>query len=586
MMKKNYYLLLFAVVLLLFGCRTEDLSEKDNPVNLTGSSSQFISRKVSPIEFQKINGLNEKFSKNESLLSQKISTGKNILDGAVIDSAYAMETTDGNVISYTFPVYRNNQKDIFENLVLQRKVGEQNFKSYLYQYHRIGANSYNKKNIEVFNLDFIDTTSSGKMMFTTISSTDGCIEIQATTVDCGEGGHHTNGAYCPSLGYHVPFDYITSFNNCPAGGGGGGGGGNTNPGNNNPSPGGNNNGDYGVTIPVPNYPKWGMCRERTGMHWDALDLNSNQLAFINASEQNALRGEMTRFLTNNEVFTFDCNAPREVSPDVKSVGLWIVNYAMTNPDFLNSEFWTDFVNSDLQFQQWAMNFLNQNSNVSLDELLFNRYSSEPNASIDFNDNESGNYDETDFEDFNFENQQTQWSTVNNVIPVSDFVGWNAPGIRKNCMDYAKAQIAKKGYKISNYYDVDSQGNKQTFQIYTEQNGVNLNDLYKGVSYIKYALSHGIPVIVGIDDAVGGPGNIDGSTNHFVVIVGMGTDSKGNFFRFYDNASGTDPINQGANPENKLYYKYPERIFTGKTYCTAYRAGTEYDYIITMIRKSK
>lgn len=154
------------------------------------------------------------------------------------------------------------------------------------------------------------------------------------------------------------------------------------------------------------------------------------------------------------------------------------------------------------------------------------------------------------------------------------------------MDYAKAQIAKKGYKISNYYDVDSQGNKQTFQIYTEQNGVNLNDLYKGVSYIKYALSHGIPVIVGIDDATRSPGNLDNSTDHFVVIVGMGTDSNGKFFRFYDNASGIDPLNQGANPENKLYYKYPEKIFTGKTFCIDYRNGTQHDYIITMIRKSK
>lgn len=155
------------------------------------------------------------------------------------------------------------------------------------------------------------------------------------------------------------------------------------------------------------------------------------------------------------------------------------------------------------------------------------------------------------------------------------------------MDYAKAQIAKKGYKVSNYYDVDSKGNKQTFQIYTGQGGVNLNDLYKGMSYLKYALSNGIPVIVGVDDKVGHPGNLDKSTDHFVVIVGMGTDSKGRYFRFYDNASGTDPQNQGANPENKLYIKYPEKIFTGKTYCSTYRdTQTEYDYIITMIRKSK
>lgn len=244
------------------------------------------------------------------------------------------------------------------------------------------------------------------------------------------------------------------------------------------------------------------------------------------------------------------------------------------------------LSSDTSYVNFSIGFFYNNPTTTWEQFLYNKHKGEPNASFDFNDNESGNYDETIFENFDFENQQTQWPTIANVISPSDFVGWNAPGIRKNCMDYAKAQFAKKGYKISNYYDVDSQGNKQTFQIYTEQNGVNLNDLYKGVSYIKYALSHGIPVIVGIDDAAGSPGNLDNSTDHFVVIVGMGTDSNGKFFRFYDNASGIDPLNQGANPENKLYYKYPEKIFTGKTYCIDYRNGTQHDYIITMIRKSK
>lgn len=98
------------------------------------------------------------------------------------------------------------------------------------------------------------------------------------------------------------------------------------------------------------------------------------------------------------------------------------------------------------------------------------------------------------------------------------------------------------------------------------------------------MANGIPVIVGIDDKIGHPGNLDQSTDHFVVIVGMGTDSKGRFFRFYDNASG-DP-SQGASVENKLYIKYPQRIFTGVTQCTGYRGETEYDYIMTMIRKSK
>ena len=39
--------------------------------------------------------------------------------------------------------------------------------------------------------------------------------------------------------------------------------------------------------------------------------------------------------------------------------MWIINYAMTNPEFMNK-----FINSDIQFQQWAINFFLQNPNIS------------------------------------------------------------------------------------------------------------------------------------------------------------------------------------------------------------------------------
>ncbi|MGC4129558.1 MAG: T6SS effector amidase Tae4 family protein, partial [Bergeyella sp.] len=50
--------------------------------------------------------------------------------------------------------------------------------------------------------------------------------------------------------------------------------------------------------------------------------------------------------------------------EAKAVGQWIVNYAMTNPEFRNSETWSNFVRADLPFQQWTINFLNQNPNTT------------------------------------------------------------------------------------------------------------------------------------------------------------------------------------------------------------------------------
>ncbi|WP_297984685.1 hypothetical protein [uncultured Chryseobacterium sp.] len=143
------------------------------------------------------------------------------------------------------------------------------------------------------------------------------------------------------------------------------------------------------------------------------------------------------------------------------------------------------------------------------------------------------------------------------------------------MDYAKAQIAIKGYQISNYYD-----NGQTFQIYTTQNGVNWNALSSGLSYLKYALSNGIPVI-GVDDAPGSPGNLDNTTDHFVVIVGMGSDASGNYFTFFDNAD--NEIIKGASSFNKLYYNDLTGLITGNS-MTDYASGLT--YILTQIRKSK
>lgn len=145
------------------------------------------------------------------------------------------------------------------------------------------------------------------------------------------------------------------------------------------------------------------------------------------------------------------------------------------------------------------------------------------------------------------------------------------------MDYTKAQIAVKGYQISNYHAYG-----QTFQIYIESAGVNTTALTDGLNYLRYALGNGIPVIVGINTQQGSHNpNTDNTTDHFVVIVGMGTDAKGSYFRFYDNASGTAIF--GTHADNKLYYDANTGIISG-TFATPSAQGLT--YTITMIRKSK
>jgi hypothetical protein len=203
-----------------------------------------------------------------------------------------------------------------------------------------------------------------------------------------------------------------------------------------------------------------------------------------------------------------------------------------------------------------------------------RSSNNLDDSGDDDTNPLGGEDTTPFSDFDPQNQS--WVTVANVIPKSDFVGWLYPGIDQNCMSYAKAQIAKKGYGISNYFS------SETIQIYKSSTGVDQASSHKGVGYLLSALQRGIPVIVGVDDQPGSSSPLtDQTTDHFIVIVGSGSDSGGNYFRFYDNASG-DP-DQGASDSNKLYYNSSTGKITG-TSATSYASGLT--YTVTMIRKSK
>jgi hypothetical protein len=215
--------------------------------------------------------------------------------------------------------------------------------------------------------------------------------------------------------------------------------------------------------------------------------------------------------------------------------------------------WTSQISDPFQFQKSSMDDLNTG---------------------DIDNNIIGSIDTTSYLPYQL---GQAWDTIANVISVSDFVGWGTPGITKNCMSYAKAQIAKNGYSISNYYT-----SGQTIQVYTAVGGADSVKVKDAIGYLMSALNRGIPVIVGIDDQLGSSNpQTDGTTDHFIVIVGMGTDSTGNYFTFYDNASGYS--SQGANPDNKLYFNPTTWLISGNSQ-TVYASGLT--YIVTMIRKSK
>src|SRR5690606_32778883 len=191
----------------------------------------------------------------------------------------------------------------------------------------------------------------------------------------------------------------------------------------------------------------------------------------------------------------------------------------------------------------AIDYLTEHPDISFSDIMENKNEYDAMQG-EIDDYEDGNYDTTIYPN---SPPNLPWPNISPVIPINQFIGWGYPGVRRNCMDYAKAQIAEVGYQISSYG-----ASGQTFQIFTTQNGVNNTMLTQGLSYIRYALPNGIPIIIGVDDAPGSPNpQTDNTTDHFIVVVGMGTNTTGKYLQFYDNASGN--ASQGAHGLNLLYY---------------------------------
>ena len=116
-------------------------------------------------------------------------------------------------------------------------------------------------------------------------------------------------------------------------------------------------------------------------------------------------------------------------------------------------------------------------------------------------------------------------------------------------------------------------------------GVQKDQFEQGVLYLKKTLKSGIPVMAGVDDD-SGVANADMTTEHFITIVGMGEDSVGKYFCFYDNAVVERDI--GTSSENKLYCQPSVYSLEGTgDLRNGYIQDTKKKkYLVTQIRETK
>ena len=113
-----------------------------------------------------------------------------------------------------------------------------------------------------------------------------------------------------------------------------------------------------------------------------------------------------------------------------------------------------------------------------------------------------------------------------------------PPPEMQCADYARYQMYVVG--------CDAQSSSTGYQLYRRDTLVNYDQTVDGLNYAKHTLTQGMPVFVGVWLIEWEPDKVfnrDKTTNHFVVIVGMGKDDRGAYLLYYDSLNDTAQENR-------------------------------------------
>lgn len=144
--------------------------------------------------------------------------------------------------------------------------------------------------------------------------------------------------------------------------------------------------------------------------------------------------------------------------------------------------------------------------------------------------------------------------------------------KKTCDDI----LQKNGLtstSINNKYQTALENNNHT--------ALNINtEISKtGVKYIDLQLDLGNPVQVGVDHSLNDKGGKlnEGTTDHFIVIVGKSCENGKVYYRFYEVGTGHE--SKGASENNRLYLDTSSYSLKGKT---EYNGST---YTVSQIRKN-
>jgi len=146
----------------------------------------------------------------------------------------------------------------------------------------------------------------------------------------------------------------------------------------------------------------------------------------------------------------------------------------------------------------------------------------------------------------------KWINYNNdIVRTTSFLGFeiNRTSKHEQCADYSRLQVEQGSN--GNY---TAGGSKNRIDMFVEKGGDKSKlDLQKGINTIIDNLKDGKAVMAGVmynpDKETGNP---NGATNHYITIVGMGTDYKGVYFSYYDNYSDGKGEKVGTDLEKNKF----------------------------------
>lgn len=178
--------------------------------------------------------------------------------------------------------------------------------------------------------------------------------------------------------------------------------------------------------------------------------------------------------------------------------------------------------------------------------------------------------------------------ISPFIPKNDFIGYKSTD-PSGCFRRSREQLNKAGYDLKapgwSAKMIVAGSIYQTYltgDVGNMKAGFQKDQFEKGVNYLKTAMLSKIPVMAGVDRYEGSH-NSDQVTDHYVTIVGMGSNNNGKFFWFYDNATSFE--DWGTSIRNKIYCNCVNYSLIGGGEEKIKYIGIGGTYIVTQIRES-